>query len=49
MTADPGGPARRPLDRTRETTKQLGGPPALSDSLARGHDSLTTTQASAPD
>ena len=48
MTADPYEQTRRPLDRIRETTEQLGGRPALSDSLARDHDS-PTTQATAPD
>jgi len=48
MTADPYEQARRPLDRIRETTEQLGGTPALSDSLADVRDS-PITQASAPD
>ena len=41
MTADPYEETRRPLDRIRETTDQLGGRPALSDSLARDHGSPT--------
>jgi hypothetical protein len=48
MTADPYEQARRPLDRIPETTEQLGVRPALSDSLARDHDS-PTTQVTAPD
>lgn len=48
MTADSGEQARPALDRIRETTEQLGGRPALSDSLARVHDSQTA-QGSRPD
>ena len=47
MTADPYEQARPALDRIRETTKQLGGRPAVAGSLARVHDS-PTTQAVAP-
>jgi hypothetical protein len=49
MTADPYEQARRPVARhIRETSEQLGGRPALADSLARDHYS-PTTQAVAPD
>jgi hypothetical protein len=48
MTADPYELGRRPRDRRRETTEQLGGRPALADSFARDHDS-STTHAVAPD
>jgi hypothetical protein len=48
MTADPYEQTRRPLDRIRETTEQLGGRPALADSFARDPES-STTQAVAPD
>jgi hypothetical protein len=48
MTADPYEQTRRPLDRIRGTTEQLGGRAALSASLAGVRDS-PTTRASAPD
>ncbi|MGO9899192.1 MAG: hypothetical protein ACLP0J_05780 [Solirubrobacteraceae bacterium] len=44
MTVDPYEQAPRPLDRIWETTDQLGGRAALSDSLVRDHE-LPTTRA----
>lgn len=41
MTADTYEQGRRPRDRMRERTEQLGGRSALADSFARDHDSST--------
>ena len=48
MTADPYEQGRRPRDRMRDTTEQLGDRSALANSFARDHDS-STTHAVAPD